>query len=97
MKENSNATTEEKVYPILTSSVLQALSSLQEPNGTLSMYETFITRMERILLSQGDDIGLDDSTTLSYIRILHMLRADLLLLGLPREEKEGEIPEPDNL
>lgn len=80
---------------MLTNRVLQVLAELQMPNGMFETYAAFIRRLEHILLTKAEELDLDDSTALSYLRILYLLRNDLEDLSVVSEDREDD--ESDNL
>lgn len=80
---------------MLTNRVLQVLAELQMPNGMFETYAAFIRRLEHILLTKEEELDLDDSTALSYLRILYLLRNDLEDLSVVSEDREDD--ESDNL
>lgn len=94
-KDRINTQEEDKVYPMITGQVFRVLAELQMPNGMFETYATFIRRLEHILLTKAEELDLDDSTALSYVRVLYLLRNDLEDLSVVSEDREGD--EPDNL
>lgn len=91
--DDTNRKTGSEDFPLLTNQVLHTLREIQEPNGMCELYITLLDKLVELILVRGEDIGLDDSTSLSYIRILRMIRADILCLGVPSEEGKEEEPE----
>lgn len=94
-KARTNVQEDDKIYPMLTNRVLQVLAELQMPNGMFETYAAFIRRLEHILLTKEEELDLDDSTALSYLRILYLLRNDLEDLSVVSEDREDD--ESDNL
>lgn len=94
-KARTNVQEDDKIYPMLTNRVLQVLAELQMPNGMFETYAAFIRRLEHILLTKEEELDLDDSTALSYLRILYLLRNDLEDLSVISEDREDD--ESDNL
>ena len=94
-KARTNVQEDDNIYPMLTNRVLQVLAELQMPNGMFETYAAFIRRLEHILLTKEEELDLDDSTALSYLRILYLLRNDLEDLSVISEDREDD--ESDNL
>ena len=98
MTENDKNEPEKgKSFPWLTEAVLHTLKGIQEPNGMLETYETCLAHIEELLFCYSEEMNLDDSRTLSYLRVLRMLRQDLNILGSPEDPKAGKLPDDANL
>lgn len=83
---------EEMEKPIkLTKEAASAVSDLRTTGGTLSLYQETLGRLFKLVLHQGDEIGMSDFEAVSTIRVIDMIRTDLRALADDPDVRAGKI------
>ena len=65
----------------LSPEAITAIEGLQHSCGTYSFYTDTLSRLYNFILTQSEEIGMDDTETLHTLRSLHFLKADLAYIA----------------
>lgn len=65
----------------LSPEAIAAIEGLQHHCGTFSFYSETLSRLYNFILTQSDEIGMDDTETVHTLRALHFLKIDLAYIA----------------